>query len=50
MQKVPAQQKKPDYDNINLEKDDYNKQFGYDCVEWFKIEMLQVDIYIKKLS
>ena len=39
--------KNPDYDNLNLEKDDYIKYFGEDCVEWFINEMLDIESYMK---
>ena len=39
--------KKPDYDNLNLEKDGYIKFFGEDCVEWFINEMLEIESYMK---
>ena len=34
---------KPDFDNLSLEKDGYNKYFGDDCVEWFVNEMLEMN-------
>ena len=39
--------KNPDYDNLNLEKDGYIKNFGEDCVEWFIKEMLEIENYMK---
>ena len=39
--------KKPDYDNLNLEKDGYIKYFGEDCVESFNNEMLEIESYMK---
>ena len=33
--------KNPDYENLNLEKVGYIKDFGEDCVEWFINEMLE---------
>ena len=39
--------KNPDYDNLDLEKDGYNKYFGEDCVEWFVNEMLEMESYMK---
>ena len=39
--------KNPDYDNLNLEKDGYIKDFGEDCVEWFIKEMLEKESYMK---
>ena len=39
--------KHPEYDNLNLEKDGYNKDFGEDCVEWFINEMLEIENYMK---
>ena len=35
--------KSPDYENLKLEKDGYNKHFGKDCVEWFINEILEVE-------
>ena len=37
----------PDYDNFNLEKDGFNKYVGEDFVEWFFIQMLLKDPYLK---
>ena len=39
--------KHPDYDNLILEKDGYNKYFGEDCVEWFINEMMEIEAYMK---
>ena len=39
--------KNPEYDNLNLEKDGYIKNFGEDCVEWFINEMLEIESYMK---
>ena len=39
--------KNSDYDNLNLEKDNYIKFFGEDCVEWFINEMLEIESYMK---
>ena len=39
--------KKPQYENLNLEKDGYMKYFGQDCVEWFINEMLEVEGFMK---
>ena len=39
--------KRPDYDNLNLEKDGYIKYFGEDCVEWFIKEMMEIECYKK---
>ena len=39
--------KHSDYDNVDLEKDGYIKYFGEDCVEWFVIEMLERENYMK---
>ena len=39
--------KNPDYENLNLEKDGFIKNFGEDCVEWFKNEMLEIEGYMK---
>ena len=36
------------YENLNLEKDGYIKDFGEDCVEWFINEMLEIEGYMKK--
>ena len=35
-------------DNLNLEKDSYNKYFGEDCAEGFINEMLEIETYLKK--
>ena len=35
--------RKPDFDNLSLEKDGYNKLFGHDCVEWFVDKMLEMN-------
>ena len=39
--------KNPDYENLDLENDGYIKNFGEDCVEWFKNEMLEIEGYMK---
>ena len=39
--------KKPEYENLNLEKDGYIKNFGEDCVEWFINELLEKENYMK---
>ena len=39
--------KNPDYENLNLEKVGYIKNFGEDCVEWFINEMLKIEGYMK---
>ena len=39
--------KNPDYDNLNLEKDGYIKNFGENCVDWFINEMLEIESYMK---
>ena len=39
--------KKPEYENLNLEKDGYIKYFGEDCVEWFIKEILEIESYMK---
>ena len=39
--------KNPNYDNLNLEKDDYSKYFGEDCVEWFINEILEIETQMK---
>ena len=39
--------KNPDFDNLNLAEDIYNKHFGEDCVEKFINEMLQKEICAK---
>ena len=39
--------KKPDYENLNLEKDGYIKHSGEDCVERFINEMLEIESSMK---
>ena len=39
--------KRPEYENLNLEKDGYIKYFGEDCVEWFINEKLEIESYMK---
>ena len=39
--------KKPDYENLNFEKDGYIKFFGEDCFEWFIKKMLEIEGYMK---
>ena len=38
--------KNPEYENLNLEKGDYIKYFGEDCVEWFINGMLEIESYM----
>ena len=37
-----------DYVNLKFEKESYNKHFGEDCVDWFIIEMLRIETYMKE--
>ena len=37
----------PDYEKLNLKKDGYIKFFAEDCVEWFLMEMLEIEGYMK---
>ena len=39
--------KTPYYENLNLEKDGYIKNFGEDCVEWFINEMMEIAGFMK---
>ena len=39
--------KKPDYDNLNSQKEGCLKKFGEDCVEWFKDGLLKSETYMK---
>ena len=40
--------KNPYYDDLNLQKEGYNKYLAEDGIEWFINEMLEIEIYMKK--
>ena len=42
--------KNPNYDNLKMKNEGYNKSPNEICVEWFVDEMLEVETYMKKVS